>query len=332
MIAPVLVCRHESWGRTCPLPTDLIAFAAHPVPTDAMQPRDLCAYLFLAITWGLSFIVVLNVVHGFGWVGAVTLRALLAGITLLLLATLRRRRLHFSPVYKHLVVVGATTVAGQLIGLSYATPRIGTAMAAIFVAAIPLFSMLIGRLWGLEKLTATGVVGLVLGLGGIILLVGFPAQTVTPAFIHGSAACIGGALCAAFGSNYASVHLRDTDAWVVTSGSFLAGGLLTLPLLLWVPLPGMPSAREWLYLAVSGCIMSAMTYVLYFGLVSRIGATRSISVEFVVTLVAVGIGALFLGESLSLLQLAGCATIISGCALVLGLLPMRRRPLSSSSG
>ena len=45
--------------------------------------------------------------------------------------------------------------------------------------------------------------------------------------------------------------------------------------------------------------MSATTYVLYFGLVARIGATRAISVEFVVTLVAVVIGALFLNEELS---------------------------------
>jgi len=85
-----------------------------------------------------------------------------------------------------------------------------------------------------------------------------------------------------------------------------------------------PQASDWLYLMISGAVMSATTYVLYFGLVARIGATRALSVEFVVTLVAVLVGALFLDEALSLLQLAGGAVVLVGCLLVLGLLPGRK--------
>ena len=290
-----------------------------------MKPRDIAAYAFLAIAWGFSFLVVLNVVQAFGWIGAVTLRALIAGCTLLALAAVLGRTLNFRPIWKHLLVVGATTVAGQLIGLSYAMPRIGTAMAAIFVAAIPLFSMLIGRIWGLEKITLSGFAGLIMGFLGIVSLVGFPAQEVNQDFILGCGASIFGALCAAYGSNYAALHLRTANAWEVTSGAFLAGGMLTLPLLLFVPIPTLPTLPDYLYLLISGSVMSATTYVLYFGLVTRIGATRTISVEFVVTVVAVFIGALFLGESLSLLQLLGSVIIMLGCALVLGLVPGRKR-------
>lgn len=294
-----------------------------------MQPRDIAAYAFLAITWGLSFLVVLKVVHAFGWVGAVSLRSLIAGGTLAVLATLLGRALRMRPLLKPLLVVGATTVAGQLIGLSYATPRIGTAMSAILIATIPLFSMIIGRVWGLEKITPQGLAGLLLGVVGIVMLVGFPAQAVTDDFIHGCIASVFGCLCAAFGSNYASLRLRGQDPWTVTGGAFLAGGVLTLPLLLVVPVPTVPHPSDWLFLAISGAVMSATTYVLYFGLVARIGATRTISVEFVVTLVAVLIGALFLGEALSMLQVIGGLVILLGCMLVLGLLPGRRPRLPS---
>ncbi|QXH49356.1 DMT family transporter [Pseudomonas fakonensis] len=294
-----------------------------------MRPRDLAAYLFLAVAWGFSFLVVLKVVHAFGWVGAVSLRALIAGSTLTVLAALLGRALKLRPLLWPLLVVGATTVAGQLIGLSYATPRIGTAMAAIFVASIPLFSMIIGRLWGIEKISHQGLAGLLLGVVGIVMLVGFPAQAVTEDFIHGCIASLLGCVCAAFGSNYASLRLRGQDPWTVTGGAFLAGGLLTLPLLLLVPVPQLPQAIDWLYLAISGAVMSATTYVLYFGLVERIGATRTISVEFVVTLVAVLVGALFLGEALSWLQALGAVVIMLGCMLVLGLLPGRRKRLPS---
>ncbi len=140
-----------------------------------MHPRDIIGYLFLALAWGLSFLLLLKVVHAFGWMGAVTFRCFIAGLLLLAAAKLTRRRLDFSAGVGPFAVVGATTVAGQLIGLSYSTPLIGTAMAAIFVATIPLFSMIIGQVWGIERITPPRVAGLVIGTLGLVMLVGFPA-------------------------------------------------------------------------------------------------------------------------------------------------------------
>ncbi|TPK77891.1 EamA/RhaT family transporter [Mesorhizobium sp. B2-4-18] len=279
-----------------------------------MKPRDIAAYVFLAVTWGLSFLVLLKVVHAFGWVGAVTLRALIAGITLFLLAAATRRRLDFSAGWRHFAMVGATTVAAQLIGLSYATPRIGTAMAAILVAAIPLFSMIIGQLWGLERIAVRGLAGLLLGAAGIIVLVGFPI---------GCAASLFSSFSAAFGSNYAIRHLRSAGSLELTSAAFLFGGLMTLPLLLAVPVPAMPRPVDFLYLAILACVMSALTYVVYFRLVASIGATRTISVEFAVTTIAVLAGTIVLGESLTLIQGFGAVAIIGGCILVLDPFPRR---------
>jgi len=289
-----------------------------------MRPRDVAAYVFLAVVWGFSFLLLLKVVAAFGWVGAVAFRGLIAGSTLFALAAIARRRLDFSFGWYHLVVVGATTVAGQLLGLSFATPRIGTAMAAILVALIPLFSMLIARLWGLERITPERLLGLACGFAGLVMLVGFPAVPVTPVFVLGCVSSIFAALSAAFGSIYASRYLRGASSWEITAGSFLAGGLMTLPLLLFVPVPAPPHPVDYLLLAALACIMSATTYILYFRLVADIGATRAISVEFAVTVMAVIVGATILHERLSLIQVVGGAVIIAGCALVLGLVPLPR--------
>lgn len=289
-----------------------------------MSPRDLAAYAYLSLAWGLSFLLLLHVVDAFGWIGAVTFRCFIAGALLYAIALLMRRKLDFSAGWIHFAMVGATTVAGQLVGLSYATPLIGTAMAAIFVASIPLFSMVIAQFWGLERITPARVLGLILGTIGIIMLVGFPAVPVTAAFLIGCAAMIGSTFSAAFGSNYASRHLTHTGPWEVTIGSFMAGGILTLPLLWFVSVPGVPAPVDYLYLLGLAALMSALTYVLYFGLVKSIGATAAISVEFAVTVVAVLVGALVLDEPLTLLQLLGGGVIIIGCALVLGLIRMPR--------
>jgi drug/metabolite transporter (DMT)-like permease len=273
--------------------------------------------------------VLVNVVDAFGWAAAVSLRCFVAGFSLLILARLTGRALNFAGGWRPYVFVGATTVAGQLIGLSYGTPKIGTAMAAILVAAIPLFSMVISAAWGIERLTLRTAAGLACGFLGIVMLVGFPAAPVTPAFIAGCAATLFASFCAALGSNFATRHLRQAGPWESTAGAFLFGGAMSLPLLLVNPVPGVPQPVDYLYLFILGAGMSALTYVQYFRLVSSIGATRAISVEFVVTLVAVSIGALVLGEKLSALQLAGGAAILIGCAIVLGLLRaprLQRRP------
>ena len=283
-----------------------------------MHRRQVAAYLALAGIWGSSFLVLLRVVHAFGWVGAVTFRSLVACVLLAGLAAVGGRRLTFGS-WRPLTVVGATTVAGQLVGLNIAAPLIGTALAAIFVASIPLFAMLIGHLWRVEHVTRGGAAGLVLGFTGVVLLVGFPAVPVTGGFVLGCACSLLSALSAAIGSTYARRHLSDVGSWEQTIGAFLAGGLLTAPLLLVVPVPRVPAAPDyaWLLLLAGAC--SALAYVLYFRLVADVGATTAVSVEFLVTVVAVLIGAFVLGERLSPVQVVGGVTVVAGCALVLGL-------------
>lgn len=287
----------------------------------------------LSVVWGCSFVVLQRVVQGFGWAGAASFRALIAGFILLAVAAATRRKLNFGPSWRPFAVVGATTVAGQMVGMSFAVPRIGTAMAAIFVGAMPLFTMVIARLWGLERITSQGQLGLVLGFGGIVLLVGFPAVPVTGSFVLGCAAALAGSVSAAFGSNYARRKLAGTGSYEVTTGSFLFGGLMALPLLVLVPVPGLPSASAFGYLLTLAAMMSALAYVLFFRLVAELGATRAMSVEFFVTAVAVTIGSVVQHERLSAAQVAGAAVIIAGCALVLGLIPaLSRRDRTGADG
>ena len=288
-----------------------------------MRPRQLVAYLSMALIWGVSFLLLLKVVRAFGWVGAITFRALIASATLLAIAVITRRRLVFGH-WRPLALVGVTTVAGQLLGMSIATPLIGTAMTAIVIGTIPLLSMVIGQVWGLERVTRPARLGLLLGFAGIVLLVGFPAVPFSGAFLGGCAVALFGAACGALGSNVASRYLRTIGSWEQTIGAVFFGGALMLPMLFVVPVPDPPAPVDFVYLASLALLCSSLAYVLYFRLVAEAGATVAISVEFVVTVIAVGIGAVALGEHLSVVQLVGGVVIIAGCALVVGLVPRRR--------
>jgi drug/metabolite transporter (DMT)-like permease len=248
------------------------------------------------------------------------------------MAKATRRSLNFSAGWWPFAVVGATGVVGQLLAISYAIPRIGTAMSAIIVATIPLFGMVISRIYGLERISLRSLGGLGLGFLGIILLVGFPVVAINADFLFGSGICLLGCIFAAFGSTYASHRLRGTSSWEVTIGSFFFGGLISLPLLAFVPFPTVPQPFDYAMLVFLGCVMSGMTYVRFYRLIAAIGPTRAISVEFVVTLVATCVGVIFLGEHLSPVQYTGAAIILMGCALVLGLVPTFRKKASAEPG
>lgn len=289
-----------------------------------MKSRDLASYVFLALVWGASFVVMDHNIHAFGWAGSVTFRSFIAGATLLLVARAIGRRLDFSFGIFPLFVLGATTVALQLGLLAYGLPHIGTAMSAILIATIPLFAMLIAALWRVEPIRLGGLLGIVLGAAGIVLLVGFPAQPVTSDFLIGCAATLGSTLSAAFGSVYAGRRLAGAGSWEMTIGAFLFGGLLSLPLIAFVPVPGVPAPLDIGTLLIAGVIMSAVTYVIFYRLIASIGPTRAISVEFGATGVAVTIGTLLLDEPLTLPQIAGGVVIGVGCALVLGVIRIGR--------
>ena len=196
-------------------------------------------------------------------------------------------------------------------------------MAAIFVGAIPLYTMLIGQLWGIEHITKLGRWGVVTGLIGMVLLVGFPTHEINSDFILGCVAMLVGTTAAALGSNYSHKFLATTGSFEQTLGGFFFGGVMTLPLFLLQPIPTTPQLINYVELISLAAIFSALAYVLYFKLVAEVGPTIAISTEFLVTLVAVVIGVFALGEKLNVLQVIGGLTIIASCALVLGLVPTR---------
>ncbi len=282
-------------------------------------------FTILALLWGVSFLLLLRVVEAFDWAAAISVRAFIASGSVLLLAAIIRKKLDFSIGVKHFALLGLTSVTFQLIGLSLAVPRIGTALTAILVGAIPLFSSVIGRLMKIENIDRSGFIGLLLGFVGIIFLVGFPSGEFGDQFFLGFFVCLFGCMSAAFGSNYSKLKMSSVGNWEQVIGAFFFGGLFTSPILLFVPIKAGLVPMDWLYMVSLAVFCSAFCYVIYFSLVSKIGATRSISVEFLVTVVAVLIGAFYLNEAITVIQLFGAALVILGSILILDLFSISKK-------
>jgi len=291
----------------------------------AMLQRCSPTYIGLTVLWGLSFILVRAVVGGFGWALAVSLGCLLIGVTVAVLAVLKGGSLRFRLRWKRLVLLGAG-IAVQLIGLSIAVDHLGTALAAAAVGTVPLFTAVIGQMWGLERITGPAAAGLVTGFIGIVVVVLFPAGGISWDFIVGMFAGLLSAIVGAMTSRYAVVRLSSSRPAELVSAGFLVAGVLTAPLALLFPGPGNAGVFHWLGLLLLGVVLGGFGYSMELGLRESSGAPFATSARSGATMVAVFLGIVFLRESLSFGQLVGVLLLIGGCLLVLGLVPSRSVP------
>ena len=285
-----------------------------------MQRMASPAYVGLTLLWGLSFLLIKAFVGGFGWAAAVALSSILVGATVAVLAVITGRRLDFRLRWRRMLLLGAG-LAVQLIGLTVAVDRLGTAVAAAAVGTVPLFSAVIGQMWGQDRITGRAAAGLVTGFLGIMLVLLFPAGGISWDFIVGMFAGLLSAIAGAMSSRYAIARLSATGPAELVSAAFLIAGILTAPLALLFPGPGGAGPGEWVGLILLGVVLGGFGYSLELGLRESAGAPFAGSARSGATLVAVLCGALFLREALSAGQLIGVLMLLAGCLLVLGLVP-----------
>lgn len=287
-----------------------------------MPHRSSPAYVGLTVLWGLSFLLVRAVVDGFGWATAVSLSCLLIGVTVAVVAVLKGATLRYRLRWKRLLLLGFG-IAVQLIGLAISVAHLGTALAAAAVGTVPLFAAVIGQMLGLERITASAAAGLASGFIGIAVVVLHPVGGISWDFLIGMFSGLVSALAGAMTSRYAVVRLSSSGTAELVSAGFLVAGVLTVPLALLFPGPDSVDFIHWLGLLLLGVVVGGVGHTIELGLRESSGAPFATSARSWGTIVAVGLGIVFLRESISFGQSVGVLLLIGGCLLVLGLVPSR---------
>lgn len=294
----------------------------------AVTGRQLNMYTWTFLMWGASFYWLAIAIPEFGWAATVSIRAFIASGLLVLIAVATRRRLDFQGEWRNLAVLGVTSVGLNLGGMNFALTRLDSSLTAILVSTIPLYSLLIEWVWHRKRPTPVMLLGLVTGFTGVVVLIGFSPQHIDGRFLLGVLGSAIGSAGFAFGGSWAKAYLPHMGNYEQTIGTFLFGGLVTAPLIAIVPMVTVPPSLKAVgALVIVAGTASSFAYILYFKLVDEIGATRALTTEFLVPVVAVVLGALLLHERITLPQLVGAAIIFVGCALVLGLFTRKSPPL-----
>lgn len=299
---------------------------SHSLPST--RPQDLIALLALAVLGGASFLFIRVAAPELGPFLLMDLRVLIAGVVLLAAARSTGQVVDFRTHWRRYLIVGALYGAIPYALIAVASLRIPASMAAVLNATTPLFTAVVSLFWLGEGLSARKVGGLLLGLLGVALAVGWRPGSVDGSLLPWSLCMLLSSLFYALGSIYAKRAFQGVPPIAVAIGQQFGAGVILLPaaLLSWPSAwpSAWPSGRAVAALLLLALLATAFTSYLFFGLVARIGPTRTLSILFFVPLFGILFAHLFLGEPISFSILAGLAVILVGVSFVIEVRPRGR--------
>src|SRR5215471_13722756 len=210
-----------------------------------------------------------------------------------------------------------------------AEQSVDSSTAGIINATTPLWTVTLALAVRHQKsVTARKCAGLVVGFAGTLLMF-------SPWHAASSVASVGGLECLAASISYAISYVY-MDRFLVRRGmspiTLSACQLLVAAALLAVALPlsgaGAPqvSAASLVSLVILGVLGTGVAYVLNYQIIVSEGATVASTVTYLLPVVAIVLGVVVLGETVTAAGLAGIALVLAGVALT------RRRDKTALGG
>lgn len=275
--------------------------------------------LLLAFIWGWSFLLIKVALRGMP-PAAIALTRIASG-ALVVGVIVRRRRL---PVpldrrtWRHFGVMGLAYSALPFTLLAWGEQHITSALASVMNAGTPLFAAIAAAVGLHERLRLPQVVGLVLGFVGVAMAAGVGGRDLASSSTAGAGGALGAAACYGFGFAYAQRHIVGIPPLVAVLGQLVAGAVLVAPpAVVAVAGEGLDlDGRVLLSVALLGVFGTGVAYVLNYQSIAAVGPTRASLVTYLVPVVAIAVGVLFLDEPFRLRLLLGAALVVLGIALL----------------
>jgi drug/metabolite transporter (DMT)-like permease len=127
-----------------------------------------------------------------------------------------------------------------------------------------------------------------------------------------------------FSVNLISQRLAGVSEVAITVGSLFFPTLYLFPIALTQLPPNIPTGNVWYAVAALAIGCAGMAYILFYRLITRVGAHRALTVTFLVPVFSMLWGWMFLGEKLTPVILGACAMVLAGVALTTGWVNRRK--------
>ena len=261
------------------------------------------------IIWGSTYIVTTTFLPGLDPLLVSALRALPAGILLLVLT----RQLPTGIWWLRAFILGALNFSVFWWMLFIAAYRLPGGVAATVGAVQPFIIVFLARFLVGTPIRMLAVAAAIGGAAGVALLILRPGAALDPI---GIAAGLFGALSMALGTVLTRRWQPKVPLLTFTSWQLSAGGILLLPVIfmhgkdLLALTPANLAAVSYLSFIGAG-----LTYALWFRGIARLDPNRVSQLGFLSPVAAVTLGMIFLHETLSLFQWLGIALIFGSILL-----------------
>lgn len=275
------------------------------------------------ILWGTTYLTATTLLIADHPVLTATVRALPAGILLLTIG----RRLPRGSWWWKSVVLGALNIGGFFAFLFIAADRLPGGVAAVVGGIQPLLVAVLASRLLAEKLTGRVVAAGIAGVTGVALIVLRAAGGLDAI---GVAAALLGAVSMALGVVLTKAWSSEHPPLLVTAWQLVAGGLILAALVaVFEPLPEQPptltNIAGYVYLTLIG---TALAYALWFRGIAALPARVPAFLGLLSPVVALSIGGLIAGETLTLTQGCGVVLVFASVAAVIGGVSGRGRRLT----
>ena len=290
-----------------------------PKSTQPSKTLVLLAFAVIYVVWGSTYLAIRVVVETIPPFISAAVRFLIAGVLLMGFLRLRGVALPDYRQWRHSAVAGLLLSVGGNGLVVWAEQSISSGLAALLVALTPVWFALLDWLRpGGKRPQLKTVVGIVIGFAGVILLVSgrSSADTHSSSLWAALAVVVAGVLWAA-GSLFSKYSPNHGSPWMNAAAQMICGGVG----LFVVALAGGEHARvEWN--AVSTRSWIALLYLIVFG--SWVGFTAYIwllrvstpsrvsTYAYVNPVIAVFLGWLVLGETVSGRMAWGALVVLAG--------------------
>jgi drug/metabolite transporter (DMT)-like permease len=269
---------------------------------------DLTAFgmLFLVgLTFGLIFMFNrLATTHGVPFIPYVFLQALGGSLLLLIVCGTQNQFPNFSAKsVKFYFLTGIFNFSLPFSILSLVAPKVPAGILSLGLMLIPLMIYALALALGMDRFHWVRLCGLLLGFGGVLLVL-LPETSLPSPHLAGWVA-IGmlAPLCYALGAILmAWLRPVSTKSLPIACGLLVASAITLIPAMAvagsWWFFDGPVDVGHW---AVIGAIVNtAVIYVLVFEIIKRAGPVFFSTSNYIATLLGVGFGMLFFGDSHSL--------------------------------
>src|ERR671914_486176 len=160
-----------------------------------MRPKDFAGLILLGALWGGSFLFIRVAVPALGPFLLVELRVGLAAAALFLYALAVGSMPRIRGRWRSFLVLGFLNAAVPFSLISAAEVHLTASLAAILNSTTVMFTALVAAFWLGDPLTARKISGVLLGVVGVAVLVGWDPLPLSPIVLLSVAAVLGASLC-----------------------------------------------------------------------------------------------------------------------------------------